>query len=192
MALDTETITLDAERERLQDQMEDVAGKLVEWQHDPERVQEIREIGETIESQQNALAWAQDQWGVETLTFARLSEGERNYVDNFCEDHPDVADRVPVVAIGTHDAPFLSHDPEDIGAHDFDGAFEETVRTLTTEVPVPLIQWAEDKVTSLTHLDGETGNGFSELAQAKLRESREESGETGVAPSPSDTDTTQE
>lgn len=190
MALHTETVDLAAERERLREKMDEVAAKQVEWQGNPEKAQQLLEVGQRLNNQINILEWAEDGWGVESITFGCLSEGERNFIDQFCDDHPDVAERVPYVALGTHDAPYLAHDPDDIGAPDFDADFEATVHTLVSDVPIPFVEWAESKVGETSFLEGREGNGYLELVREKqAKTSDETAGGTTAEQPPSPTDT---
>lgn len=190
MPLRTETVDLDDARADVYEQMADVAEQQVEWQHDADKSEALLDAGQQLQGQHNALGWAMAEWDVDTVTFATLSEGERNYVANFCEDHPDVSERVPYVAIGTHDAPYLCHDPGAINSPDFDSDFEATVATLVSEVPVPFIAWAESKIGDLTQLGDESGNEYMELVREKQAdESTDATGTTSVAPQPSPTDT---
>jgi len=189
MALRTKEIDLEAEQNRLRDEMEEVAEKLVEWQDDPQKAQGYMEAGEELRSQINALEWAREQWDVDSVTLAELSEGERTRVDHFVDDHEGIAERVPFVAVGTHDAPYLEHDPENVTEEDF----KETVQTLVDDVRIPFITWAESKIGSLSGLDEGNSNEFTELVQAKQAEaSQSESGETTAERSPSATDTAPE
>jgi|GEM_PF-6628322 len=186
MALRTKTIDFEAEKERLRGEMEDVAEDLVEWQHNAQKAQAFAEAGEELRSQINALEWAEEQWGVDEITLAELSEGERKRVEDFCDEHDELPERVPFVAIGTHEAPYLEHDPENVTAEDF----KETVHTLYDEVRITFLEWAEGKIASLSGLSEETGNEFTELVREKQAEaSQSESGETTAEQSPSPTDT---
>lgn len=182
MALRTETIEFDAERDRLTERMEELAERQVEYQQSAEETdsEEIREQkqrqarqllqeGNRLENQREVLAAIEngDIDGLpafESVELAGLTTGDVNRVEDVAEEHESVRERDAWVAIGTQDAPYLEHDPGEI-VH---AAFEDTVRAVT-DLPLPYVQWAEAKIADLSHLGADEGNGYLAL----VREMRE-------------------
>lgn len=181
MALRTKEIDLEAERGRIEEQMVELAEQQVQVRDDPGQAEALLEQGKLLQQRRDVLARVQEMWGVDSVTLAELSEGERTRVKHFVDDHEGITERVPFVAVGTHDAPYLEHDPEGITAEDF----EATVQTLVDDVPIPFIDWAEAKIGDMSGLDESKGNSYFELVQAKLNESAPASGATTAEQSPS-------
>jgi len=173
MALRTKTIDLEAERDRLQEQMADIAQQQADWEEtvaesdgDNEaaarRVRQLTQQGNELNNQRNILAWAQDEWGVESVTLAGLTTGEVNRVEDTIEKIPAARERDAWVALGTHEAPYLDHEPRNITQDEY----EQTVRAVA-DLPLPYVRWAEAKISELSHLSEAEGNAYLELVQDK-------------------------
>lgn len=173
MPLQTKEIDFEAERERLRDQMEEIAEKQVEWSHDDERAQQLLVQGNELNNRRNILAQMADEWGVGSVALAGLTAGEINRVEDTVESNNGVRERDAWVALGTHDAPYLEHDPEAV-AQD---AYEETVANVV-DLPLAYVRWAEGKISELSHLDEATGNSYLELVREKQQQEKS-TGENG-------------
>lgn len=174
MPLSVETVDLDAERERLRAEMEETAEEQAEWatgDHSNgsiEYVQQLQSRGTTLQEYRAILEKAQngdleDLPAFESVTLAGLSPGDVNRAEDFADDNPDVRFRDAFVAIGTHDAPWLAHDPESVRDDDY----EATVLNIVDDVPLPLVRWAEEYIGELSHLGGEMGNEYTKLLLEK-------------------------
>lgn len=167
MPLQTETVDLDAERERLHAEMEETAQEQAEWAtgdgSNVEYVQQLQSRGTTLQEYRKILAWATESWGVESVTVAGLSPGDINRAEDFTDDNDGVRFRDAFVAIGTHDAPYVAHDPEAVRADEY----EQTVMNIVDDVPLPFVRWAEEKIGELSHLGGEMGNEYTRLLLEK-------------------------
>lgn len=173
MPLQTKEIDFEAERERLREQMEEIAEKQVEWSHDDERAQQLLVQGNELNNRCNILERMGDEWGVESVALAGLTAGEINRVEDTVESNNGVRERDAWVALGTHDAPYLEHDPEAV-AQD---AYEETVANVV-DLPLAYVRWAEGKISELSHLDEATGNSYLELVREKQQQEKS-TGENG-------------
>lgn len=164
MPLRTETIHFDAERDRLTEQMEDLAERQANWQdRDENRARELLRQGNALENQREVLAHLAEEWDRESVTLAGLTTGEVNLVEDTADKHDNVRERDAWVAIGTHDAPYLEHDPEDYTID----AYEDTVLAVA-DLPLPYVRWAEAKIADLSHLGADEGNGYLALVRDKL------------------------
>lgn len=170
MPLRTETIDLESECERLEDEMEDLASRQASMGEDAseEQAQQLLQQGNELNNQRNILQAIQDG-GVEgvpaldTVTLAGLTAGEVNLVEDVVEEYPSVRHRDAWVAIGTHDAPYLEHDPEEPLTI---SGVEESVLAVG-DLPLPYVRWAEAKISELSHLSESGGNAYLRLVQDK-------------------------
>lgn len=165
MPLQTDTIDLKAERTRLYTEMEEVAEQQAEWGHNDARAQQLLARGNELNNHYHILDWAMDEWGIETVELAGLSAGEINRVGDFVDEHESVRELQPWVAVGTRDAPYLEHDPDNIRP----GEFETTVFRLVDDVPLAYQQWAEQRIHELTHMTESEGNAYLQLVDEKRR-----------------------
>jgi len=170
MPLQTKTFEFDAERERLRDEMNDVAEQQADWDFDTDQGQRLLSRGNELQTFINILGVVDDQWDVDSVELAGLSPGEVNRVADFAESNDGVQERDPWVAVGTHSAPYLEHDPENIRP----GDFEATVGVIVDDVPLAYLRWAQSQINELSHLDDGLGNGYLDLVLEKRAEQRSE------------------
>ena len=176
--IDTEEINLEQERDRLRDRMDDLAETQADWAdtaNDPDepkqtrqkarqRIEQLTTQGNELNNQVNILQLIEDEWGISTVTLKGLSAGDVNRVEDIVDDYPAVRERDAWVALGTADAPYLCHDPDDIAQADY----EDTVQAVA-DLPLAYVRWAEGKISELSHLSESEGNGYIELVQEKSR-----------------------
>lgn len=155
MPLQTETIDFDEEQNRIREEMQELAEEQANWEGSEDHAQRLLEQGLQLENLLNAMEWAAEEWDVDGVTFAGLTSGEINRVEDTAESHDAVRERDAWVAAGTQDAPYLAHDP---GAIEQD-AFEDTVGNVV-DLPRPFVMWAEEKVGELSHVEVDAGNGY--------------------------------
>ena len=165
MALRTEYIDFEDERTRLMDRMEELAEKQAGFAEDSTRAQRLLIEGNALNNQRNILEHLAEEWGVDGVELAGLTAGEVNRVEDTVENNPQVRERDAWVAVGTHDAPYLDHDPENI----VQDAYEQTVVNVT-DLPLPYVRWAEAKISDLSHLGADEGNGYLALVRDKRGE----------------------
>lgn len=173
MPLQTKEIQFEAERERLREQMEEIAEKQVEWEGDEERAQQLLVQGNELNNRCNILERMGDEWGVESVTLAGLTAGEINLVEDIVEHNDGVNERDAWVAVGTHDAPYLEHDPDN--RPESPGQYRQQVMETVAEVvslPLAYVRWAEGKISELSHLDEATGNSYLELVREKQQQEK--------------------
>lgn len=157
MPLETRQFDLEAEVADLTDEMEEHAETQAEVPIGSDAAQQAATMGQKAERLRAGVGWAMDEWGVESLTFSALTNGERHRVRDTVDDtgwnEQDV-----YVAAGTYDAPYLEHDPEGVKQSEF----EDTALAVTDLHPA-FVDWAESKITSLGRMDGDTGKSYQAL-----------------------------
>lgn len=171
MNLQNKTIDFGEESERLRDEMEEVAERQVKYEGNPEKEQELMQLGNELNNQINLLQILADEWGEGSVTLTGLTAGEVNRVEDTVEDNPGVRERDAWVAIGTREAPYVEHDPDAVVQEDF----EETVAAVT-DLPLAYVRWAEGRISELSHLSEESGNGYLELVREKQADKKGERG----------------
>lgn len=162
MPLTEQEIHLPDERNRIREEMEDLAEEQANWDGKEEHAQQLLQQGIELENQYNILEHVQDEWDVDTITLAGLTAGEVNRVEDTVEDNKGVRERDAWVAIGTRDGPYLEHDPENTRQDEY----EETVGNVT-DLPLSYVRWAEAKISELSHLNPDAGNGYLKLVRER-------------------------
>lgn len=168
MPLQVKEIEFEAERERLREEMEDTAEEQAEWATgdgtNAEYLQQLQARGTTLQEYRRTLGKAiegelEPLPAFDGVTLAGLSPGDINRAEDFADEHDNVRFRDAFVAIGTHDAPYLRHDPEGVTAEEY----AATVGEIVDSVPLPFIRWAEERISDFSHLGGEMGNEYTRL-----------------------------
>ena len=176
MPLETKRIDFADERDRIKAEMEDTAEEQVEWAtsdgSNADYLRQLQARGTRLNDYREILAWAQEAWDVDGITIAGLNVGEMNRVEDFIQDNQGVRERDAFVAIGTHEAPYVAHDPDAIT----DEAYAETVGNVVDNVPMPFVQWAEERVGDLSHLESDMGNEYTKLLLAERQAATDGSG----------------
>lgn len=164
MPLQQKTYEFEAEIEATREDMAELAEEQANYEGPDRRAEAMLQQGLQLESRVNSLEWAADEWDVDSVTFAGLTSGEINLVEDTAESYDSVRERDAFVAAGTQDAPYLQHDPE-YSDPDVDD-FEETVMAVT-ELPRPFVMWAEEKIGELSHVEMSSGNGYLDMVADK-------------------------
>lgn len=161
MPLDTRTVDIEREVETLEQDREELADKVANHDDPP---QQLIERGQRLDRYIAGLQWYQDTLGGESVTLGALTNGERHQVR-------DTAERIGAstagrqnayVAMGTVEGEYVEHDANDI----LQDEFEDTIANVTDLHPA-FVDWAEQEITELGRMDGDTGKSFSELVLAK-------------------------
>jgi len=170
MPLDTTTIDLNQEYQRLTDEMEAHAEEQAQYERGSDGARVAAAQGQRVERLRAGVAWALGYpnaaesdgagWKTDTVTLGSLTNGDRHLVDDV-SDEPGYKRADAYVAIGTVDAPYLEHDADETLVDEF----KSTVRNIPDLHP-SFVDWAEDRITELSRV-GETGNSYLELVQAK-------------------------
>jgi hypothetical protein len=179
MPIETATYDLTEERERLEDEMDEVADEAAElyeeeWSN-TQRKQDYQELvadGQMLEQQYVGVQWALDKWDEPEVTVGGLTAGEYTEVGDLTGAHKQAAQerlgsnvstastrRLFYAAAGVVDAPFVG---DEIGA---DTRLEEKVQCVNQLSP-QFMHWLEERVDDLTTPDVE-GNGFGKRLEEK-------------------------
>jgi hypothetical protein len=169
---DTETIDLDAERDRLLEAREDLAAKVAGIEADNPAHDGLVAEGKRIDNRLQGVEWAIAEWDVDTVTLAAPTGGEWGRMEDRIAEARDGADvepgqgasRVYQVAQGTVEAPYV------------DGAetFEQRL-SATAQLPVPYLKWANGRINELMSVGNGERRSFDALVAAKRREMSTES-----------------
>lgn len=171
MPLQTETIDIDEEIERLGEEMDDVADEQAEWLDgghgwEHSRVQQLFERGGQLDQHRSGLRWLREERDAETVTLSGLTAGETHLVQDLADE--GVMLEAAYISVGTTEAPWLAHDPDkslDANREDV----KDTARNVV-DLPNPLVKWAEERIHDLTSPGDDEGNGFMGLLQEKMSE----------------------
>jgi len=170
MPLRTDTYDLDAEADRLETRLDELADEIVQLADDDPRKQELVAEGQQLDAQLEGVRWAQTAhtddavpaWDrdAETVTLGGLTGGEFGRVEDTVTDDDVGAGgtRVYLVEAGTVEAPYLD-----------DGMAEPDRIAAVASLPLPYLKWAEAQVNALTGVSDE-GNDeprFGDMLAAK-------------------------
>lgn len=172
MPLDTRTYDLAETIDELDDTRREKAEAQADYPPDSQAAQQLAAEGQQADRFHTGLCWLRDEFDVQSVTLSALTNGERRRVADTSAQTPYNRSDI-YVAAGTHDAPWCEHDPDATTQDDF----EETVRAITDLHPA-LVDWAEQEIGDLSHVDGETGKSYRALVlEARTRpDSTNESG----------------
>lgn len=184
MPLDSQAVSFDDARSDLEDRMDEVADRQLDASGPTAK--RLLELGQDINAQINVLRKLENgnvdvydaegnhvrTWEFGSARLLGLTAGDINLVEDVVEDDDRVRPRDAWVAIGSEDVPYIAHDRSDWSRSDF----EETIENVV-DLPLPYIEWAEARITELSHLDEEAGNGYLELVREKQQEATQSADE---------------
>ncbi|WP_135807361.1 hypothetical protein [Halorussus marinus] len=176
MPLKEEYIDFDEEIQRLEQKRDALAEQVAALDEDVPKREGLAEQGQDIDVCLRGLRWARDDaatddgvpvWSddVDGVTLAGLTGGEFGHVeDTVVADALDRGDtrvgegltRIYYVAKATQQAPYV----------DGSMSFTDSVQAVS-QLPVPFLKWADDRVDELTTIGGDEGNSFGDLVAEK-------------------------
>lgn len=164
MPLQTETITLADELDRLHDEREALAADVADLDAENPAYDRLVSGGRTLDNHIAGVEWALDEWDVETVTFAGLTGGEYGRVEDRVKSDSIAngkqsaggAARIHMVASGTVDAPYVD------GADSY-----EAKLAAAAKLPFQYLQWAQSRVDDLTSVGNDAGTSFADLVKEK-------------------------
>ncbi len=162
-----ETIDFDAELDRLNSRLEELASQHAAASGD--RAAMVVQEAQEVETHRDGVLWARDHaaddpavpfWGDgESITIAGLTAGEMARIEDAAADDGQGAMRVQLAAAGTVDAPFLDADTDD-----------ETAIARCGQLPDPFLRWLASRINDKTSL-GDSGNGQPSFADLIVEQS---------------------
>jgi len=179
MPLSEREYELEAEYERLDEQVAEHAQEYADAENGSTYQQVAAQQGRQAQDHRGGVAWALGYpdgdlpgagWDAKTITFGAPTKGDVNRVNDAVEAL-DCNRQDAFVAIATVDAPYLEHDPDNIGQ----SAFQRTIRAVADLHP-DFVEWADARVGELSH-GGDSGNSFMEsVMSATSQNSQNENG----------------
>lgn len=161
MPLNTQTYDLEAERDKLGDEMEEYAEQQADAPVGSDGAAQAAQNGQRAERLRSGIAWALAEWDVDQITLAALTNGERRRVlDTVDATGWNTVDCY--VAAGTFDTPYLAHDPNSVTQ----GDFEDTCQAVSDLHPA-FVDWAESQIQQLSRMEGDEGKSYRELVLEK-------------------------
>ena len=179
MPLNSETIDLRDEHDRLLDEQAEIADTIADLDPQNPAFDQYARQGSTIDEQLDGLEWAIDAWDVDDpiVTLEGPTGGELGLIEDLLASDADRqqlrgqqrgAKRVYTVALCTDAAPYLD------GGED-----TETAIGKTGQLPLQYLKWAETRISELVSVGNEDRNRFSQLVAEKRQQSHPTSGQSG-------------
>ena len=165
MPLQTDTIDLAEELDRLKQRRGEIADKVAEYDPSdapPSLVDEGKDIDQFV----SGIGMFRAEYETDQITLAALTNGERHLVaDVASETGATGADQNAFVAVGTRDAPYLHHDPDSLSP----STVKETA-VAVGDLPPGFVDWVQSQIANLGSMDGDTGKSFGELVREKRKQ----------------------
>ena len=150
MPLETATIDLAEEVDRLDDRLDDLADEAASIAEDNPHMSVVERMAETVDSRRRGVTWALETWDVDAITLSGLTGGEYAQVeDNLAGASGPIpgSSRIWMVARGTVDAPYVADD------------LEATVANVA-DLPLDYQQWAYARINDMTTVGEGNLSGF--------------------------------
>jgi hypothetical protein len=179
MPLTEREYDLEAEYEQLDEQVAEYAQEFADAEDNSTYQGIAGRQGRTAQDHRSGVAWALGYpdgdlpgagWGTDTITLGAPTKGEADRVDN-AVDTLDCAYQNAWVAVATVEAPYLEHDPHNIGQ----AALHKTIGNVARLHP-NFVEWVDHRADSLSQ-GGDTGKSFmASVANAASTTSHEQNG----------------
>ena len=157
MPLDTQTYDLESTIQDLEAEREDLADRMADADPESPAAQQLIEEGQQVDRYLSGLEWYRAEFDADELTLGALTNGERHRVQDVAGDTAGARQNA-YVAMGTVDGAYLEHDPEAVT----NGDLSETTMRVADLHPA-FVDWAEQEITELGRMDGDTGKSFRAL-----------------------------
>lgn len=164
MPLDTQTIDLGSELESLKQEREDKASELVDLPDDAPAAAQLAQEGIELDNYINGLGWAVEEYGEINIVVGSVNSGERNLVQDIADDLPGSALSNVYIAVGSRDAPWLEHDPNQLVNQT--ESIKDTVKETTGFHP-SFEDYLEKEIRELESVGSGMGKSFRELVLEK-------------------------
>lgn len=169
MPLQDREYDLEAEYDRLDEQVDEYAAEYTDAENGSTYQQVAAQQGRQAQDHRGGVAWALGYpdgdlsgvgWDETTITLAAPTKGDVDRVADAVETI-DCSRQNAFVAVATVDAPYLEHDPDRIGQ----AALHKTIRAVGDLHP-DFVEWADARIEALSQ-GGDSGNSFMESVMAK-------------------------
>lgn len=179
MPLTEREFDLSDEYDRLDEKVAEHAERYSTAENGSDYQQVAAQQGRQAQDHRSGVAWALgfpddplpgSGWDVETVSFGAPTKGDVNRVNDAVESI-DCNRQDAYVAVATVDAPFLEHDPNDIGQ----ATLKRTIRAVADLHP-DFVAWADSRIDSLSQ-GGDSGKSFmASVMEQTSANSQSESG----------------
>ena len=168
MPLNEREIGLEAEYERLDEQVAEYAQEYADAENGSTYQQVAARQGRQAQDFRAGVAWALGYpdgdmagagWDADTVTVGAPTKGDTDRVREVVETI-DCSQQAAYVAVATVDAPYLEHTPDNIGQ----AALTQTISAVDGLHP-QFVAWLDDRIDSLSQ-GGDSGNSFMDSVMA--------------------------
>jgi len=164
MQTESRVYDLDAEVERLADEMEAIAEKHANWEGHQDQALQYLQRGRDYDRYINGLERLR-AGGVESIELQGLTAGHRTFGLELVDR--GLNESQAMIALASVDAPWVEHNAsEPLPAQE--DAVTETAQGVAN-LPAPVFDWLDERVGDLTNLESEMGNGYMSVLEEKLR-----------------------
>ena len=162
MPLTEREYDLEAEYDRLDERVAEHAREYADAENGSTYQQVAARRGRTAQDHRSGVAWALGfpdgdvagaGWDTDTVTLGAPTKGDVDRVEDAVATL-ECARQNAYVAVATVDAPYLEHDPENIGQ----AALHKTIGAVARLHP-DFVAWADDRIDALSQ-GGDTGKSF--------------------------------
>lgn len=165
MLPDRERVEFDAEIERLTEKIDEWTDVQAEADYGSDAAQQAAVEAGDLERLRNGVGLAKQAWDRDGVVFQPLTDGLRRAVRDLVDATPYDRDQC-VVALGTVEAPYVEHDPGNIGDPATDGDVQATVANVPDLAP-EYVDWASDRIADIGALGDEMGKSSRMLVLEK-------------------------
>jgi len=170
--MEPKTIDLEKEVARLTEEMQEWAKKQAETDFGSNASRRIEYEGETVGRYRNGVQWANGEFS--EVTFRAITDGARRAVRDLTNETAFDRDQC-LVAIGTLEAPYVEHDPDELTPSSDD--LRATLGNIADLHP-GYVDWASERISDLGSMGDELGNSYQDML-LETRQARMKAETTG-------------
>jgi len=166
--METETIVLDAEYDRIVDNLETATDRLAEMDETTDEYEVLDNRTSRLETHRRGVEWVRKEWDADEIVLRALTFGDDVRLDE--ETSSTGERRLWQIAIGTIDAPFLEHDGDEYPEVPMDDV-EKTVAAIDQSVPIAVGRWLQDRIDGVSSVGNRNAaDGYARLLTEKRTE----------------------
>lgn len=163
--MEGKTIDLDAEYERIVDEIDTATDRLAEMDETTDEYDVLDSRTSRLETHRRGVEWAREEWNVDEVVLRSLTFGDDVRLDE--ETSSSGERRLWQIAIGTVDAPFLKHDGEEYPEVPMEDV-GKTVAAIDQSVPIAVGRWLQDRIDGVSSVGNRNAaDGYARLLTAK-------------------------
>lgn len=155
--MEPRTIDLAKEVDRLTDEMQQWAERQADAPFASDASRRMEYEGETTQRLRNGVVWAESEFG--SVELRPITDGLRRAIVDLTDETAYTRDQC-LVAVGTLEAPYVAHDPDELTPSSDE--LRETLANITDLHPA-YVDWASGRITDLGSMDGDMGNSYQDM-----------------------------